>query len=207
MAGGGLALVALAIPVYALAPDALRYFVTFHRVRGPSRGSIWYYLAREPATTLGIRREDMINAVNIITATLVVTAVVVLVTYTVHGRLSPIAACALATTAFVVTNKIYSPQYDLWLVPFLVMLPVRTKLVMHFYVSSFLVFVLIATESHVVGRPLSLYILAAGVLYRLAVHVLLAREFCDQRLVGECPKARTPRPNGGRMASKGFSLR
>jgi glycosyl transferase family 87 len=177
MVGSVIGLGVFTIPVYAVAPHALRHFLHFHAIRGPSRGTFWYYVFRNPSMDLWLRRNEMVDAVNIITATLVVVALIALVTYTARGRLAPIAACALATSAFVVTNKIYSPQYDLWFLPFLVMLPVRTKLVLHFYVSSFLAFLLVATEGHVVGRPLSLYIAAGGVLYRLVVHVLLAREF------------------------------
>ena len=70
------------------------------------------------------------------TLTLAAALIVLVARTTARGRIDPIAACTLAATAFIVTNKIYSPQYDLWLVPFFVMLPVRTKLVVHFYVSS-----------------------------------------------------------------------
>ena len=102
---------------------------------------------------------------------------IVILLATVRQRINPIAACGLATIAFMLTNKIYSPQYDLWLVPFLVMLPVRTRLVAHFYVSSTLVWFLTASEGHLFGRPASLYVLAAGVAYRLIVELFIAREF------------------------------
>jgi hypothetical protein len=118
----------------------------------------------------------MVDIVNVVMAAVIVAAVAMLPMRVAKNHLSPIAACALAIIAFVATNKIYSPQYDLWLVPFLVMLPVRTKLVVHFYVSSFLAFVLVASEGHIVGRPLSLYVVAIGVCYRFRVLVLIARE-------------------------------
>ncbi len=165
-----------ALPVYIAAPHALRFFLEFQSVRGPSRGSLWFYAFRWPSMELWLPRHVMVDVVNVLAASLAIVALAVLSGYTARRQLTPIAACALATFAFVVTNKIYSPQYDLWLVPFLVMLPVRTKLVVHFYVSSFLAFVFVVIEAHIFGRPYSLYLVLAGVLYRLTVHVLIARE-------------------------------
>ncbi len=82
----------------------------------------------------------------------------------------------LATIACLVTSKIYSPQYDLWIVPFFVLLPIRTKLVANFYAASFAVFVLTASDDHVLHRPVSGYALGLAVVYRLIVYVLVARD-------------------------------
>jgi hypothetical protein len=163
--------------VYAVAPDALRHFLRFHSIRGPSRGSFWYYPFRGPSMELWLPRNIMVDVVNAVTATLVIASIAVLAACVARRRLTWLGACALAVSAFVVTNKIYSPQYDLWIVPFLVMLPVRTRLVVHFYISSVLAFLMVATEGHIVGRPLSLYFAAAAVLYRLVVHVFIALDF------------------------------
>lgn len=167
----------IAIPVYVAAPDALDYFLTFHGRRNPTWGTIWFYLLRDPAMDPWVPREHLADIGTIITATLVGAALVVLVVLTARARLHPLCACALATVAFIVANKVYSPQYDLWLVPFLVMIPVRFKLVVHFYASSLLVFVLSAAISHVIDTPAFLYLMGAAVVYRLVMLVLLARDF------------------------------
>jgi hypothetical protein len=178
IAGAAAGVAVCAAWVYAAAPDALSHFLRFHGDRPPSRGTFWFYVFRNPSLdTPWIRRDLMVDIATIVPAVLVGAALVALAWQVGRGRLGPIAACALATIVFIVTNKIYSPQYDLWLVPFLVMLPVRTKLVVHFYVASAVVFVLTATESHVLGRPISLYVLASAVLYRLVVIFALGREF------------------------------
>ena len=184
---GGLAV--CAVPVYVAKPEALRYFLHFHGVRGPSRGSIWFYVFRDSSMQLWLPRNVMVDIVNVVTTSLIAIAVIVFATRVLRGKLTPLAACALATMTFVGTNKIYSPQYDLWLVPFMVMLPVRTKLVVHFYVSSFLAFVLVASEGHIVGRPLSLYIVACGVVYRFVVLILIVRE------IWVCGSKRQPAAN------------
>jgi hypothetical protein len=165
------------IPVYALAPDALRHFFEFHRHRGPISSTPWYYLFRNLRMEQWLAEERMVAIVNIASPIVCGVLFVLIMLATMRGRISPIAACGLATIAFILANKIYSPQYDLWLVPFLVMMPVRTKLVVHFYAASTLVWVLNATEGHLFGRPASLYVLAAGAAYRFVVELLLAREF------------------------------
>ena len=121
--------------------------------------------------------ETVVHVTTVVTTILLAVAIVVLVARPARGRIAPLAACALATIAFILTNKIYSPQYDLWLVPFLVMVPVRTKLVVHFYVSSFCVWTLTAAAPNIIGSPGSLYLVEAVVAYRLVMLVLLARAF------------------------------
>lgn len=165
------------IPVYTMAPDALRHFVEFHRRRAPISSTPWYYMFRNLQMEQWLAEERMVTIVNIASPILCGLLFILITLATMRGRINPIAACALATIAFILTNKIYSPQYDLWLVPFFVMLPVRTKLVVHFYVASTLVWFLNATEGHLFGRPASLYVLAAGAAYRFGVELLLARDF------------------------------
>ena len=165
------------LPVYALAPHAAHYFVDFHRVRGPNSDTFWYYVMRNADMQPWFTEHRMVAIVNTLSLALLAGALVLLLVQTARARLSALAACALATAAFIVTNKVYSPQYDLWLVPFFVMIPVRTKLVVHFYLASLLVWLLTATEDHVLHRPASLYVLAAGVAYRLIVLVLLGLDF------------------------------
>jgi hypothetical protein len=178
---------AVAIPVYALAPGALDHFLTFHGGRNPTWGTIWFYVLRDPAMHPWVPAEHLAEIGTLITAVLVIGSLIALVTQTARARLSPLAACALATIAFILANKVYSPQYDLWLVPFLVMVPVRTKLVVHFYTSSMFVFVLSFAISHVLDAPLFLYFMGTAVVYRLVILALVARDciqispapFCD----------------------------
>lgn len=175
--GAALGVGVIAIPVYLAAPAALDFFLTFHGRRNPTWGTIWFYVLRDPAMHPWLPVGRLADVGTVIAAVLVVTALVELVLRTAKGRLDPLCACGLATIAFILANKVYSPQYDLWLVPFLVMLPVRTKLVVHFYASSLLVFVLSAGISHVVDTPAFLYLMGGAVVYRLAMLVRLARDF------------------------------
>jgi uncharacterized membrane protein len=165
------------LPVYAVKPHAFTFFVNFHRARGPSRATIWFFMFRDLSMHQWLTQHTVIRVINIAIPILLGAALALVLWQTARGRIPPIAACAIATIAFVLTNKIYSPQYDLWLVPFFVMVPVRTKFVVHFYVSSVLVWFFNAVEGHALHRPLSLYVLGAAAAYRLVVELLLVREF------------------------------
>jgi uncharacterized membrane protein len=165
------------IPVYALAPGALGYFVRFHSGRTPSRGSVLFYVFRDPLMHPWLSHATEARAANAAALLTLAAAMAALMVLVARRRIAPIPACALATMAFMLTNKIYSPQYDLWLLPFLVMIPVRTKLVVHFYVSSMLVWLLTATAPNVFPDPLSLYVVGAAVAYRLVVFAYLAGDF------------------------------
>jgi hypothetical protein len=178
-----LGLAALSLPIYAFAPDALTYFLRYHADRTPSRDSILFYLFRSPAMNPWFSHGFEAHATTLVTTIALAVSLVVLVELTRRGRLTPLAACALVTLAFMVTNKIYSPQYDLWLVPFLVMLPVRTKLVVHFYISSLAVWLLTAAAPNILPSPWRLYLVAVPVVYRLVVLAYLGRDFvaCSER--------------------------
>jgi uncharacterized membrane protein len=170
---GGVAVVA--IPVYAAAPQSFRYFLDFHRVRAPSRGSVWFYVFRNPID-MTLWTAHQVGLVNIAGALALVAALAVLIYRVARGRLDVVAGTALATIAFVLSNKIYSPQYDLWLVPFFVMLPVRSRLVAHFYMASVLNFVLTAAAPNVFTGPFRLQSVGIVVVYRFVVLVRIARQ-------------------------------
>jgi uncharacterized membrane protein len=165
---------AIVVPVYARAPDALGHLLRFHRDRGPDRGSIWYFVFRGPALRTWLSEDSIVHIVNPLSAIILGAALLALVVAVARTRISPVAACALVTIACLASSKIYSPQYDLWIVPFFVLLPVARKLVVHFSVASVLVFVLTASDDHFLHRPASGYLLGIAVVYRFVVLVAVA---------------------------------
>ncbi len=168
VAGAGV----FAVPVYLAAPDALRHLVRFHRLRGPTRGSLWFFVFRD--FDMRPWGGDVVGAANVGAVCITVAVLVLLVVCFAQRQLDPIAACGVAAIAFVLANKVYSPQYDLWIVPFLVMIPVRTRIVVHFYAASVLVFLCTAAAGHVFPHPLSLQLTGAAVLYRAVVLLVAA---------------------------------
>ena len=94
------------------------YFLTFNQLRHANFDSLWTFLrfiepAITPATVSGI------------SLTLFAIAyLAILIAF--RGR-NVIVSSFLATLAFILTNKVFSPQYLLWLLPFFALLPVFNK--------------------------------------------------------------------------------
>ena len=61
---------------------------------------------------------------NLVSVGALAVGMLTLVVLTVRRRLDPIAAAGAAVAILLLTNKVYSPTYDLWLVPFFVLLPI-----------------------------------------------------------------------------------
>jgi uncharacterized membrane protein len=176
VAGAAIGFAVFVVPIYAFVPRALDFFLRFHGDRGPDRGAIWYFVFHGPSRQAWFTGDGVVHFVTIVPSIMLIAALVALTVGAGRGRISPFGACALATIACLATSKVYSPQYDLWIVPFFVLLPVRSKLVVNFYVAGFAVFVLTAGDDHVLHRPASGYLLGAAVVYRLIMYVLVARD-------------------------------
>ena len=104
--------VAVNLPVYLWAPDGWRHFYTFNSERGADLGSPWYALDLLVPDLLPDRIEPV----------LLTSAVVLLGLVVALGLAAPepprLAQLAfLAVAAFLLVNKVWSPQYALWLLP------------------------------------------------------------------------------------------
>ncbi len=102
------------LPVMVLAPDAWLHFWRFNADRGPDLGSLWYVLS------LAGYQIDHVNVLSngfFALACVGIAALVLLARR--RPRLGQVAF--LVVLAFVMTGKVYSPQYVLWLVPLLVL--------------------------------------------------------------------------------------
>jgi uncharacterized membrane protein len=109
-----LAWAAVNLPYFWLAPARWLEFWTFNVDRGSDWGSIWYVLYR-----FGIRIDNLslIEAVLMVAGTAVIC--VLMLRAPVRPRLAQ--GVFLITVWFLVINKVYSPQYVLWLLPLLVL--------------------------------------------------------------------------------------
>ena len=102
------------LPVLLLAPDAWLSFWAFNSDRSGDFGSIWYVLslAGHPVADL-----NLVSGGLFALACLAIGLLIVLAPR--RPRLGAVAF--LVVTAFLMTNKVYSPQYVLWLLPLLVL--------------------------------------------------------------------------------------
>lgn len=103
------------VPVMVLAPRGWLHFLEFSSERGPTYESLW----RLVPDLFGV--ELSVTTMNVGSAVLTLTGVAAVLWVTVrrdHPRDWHLASLPLITV-FVLASKVYSPQFSLWLLPFL----------------------------------------------------------------------------------------
>jgi uncharacterized membrane protein len=108
--------VAVDLPAYLQSPERWRYFWSFNSDRGADLGSLWLVLSQRGATIT----PHLINVCSWVVFGAACVAVLVL------GLRAPrtprVAQLGfLIVAAFLLVNKVYSPQYVLWLLPLAVL--------------------------------------------------------------------------------------
>lgn len=100
------------LPVFYWSPDEYLWFWRFNSERGPDFGSLWLV-----AADYGHRATP--HAVNVTTAVLFGVACVVIGLLGLLARRRPrlVQLMFLVVASFLLVNKVYSPQYVLWLLP------------------------------------------------------------------------------------------
>jgi hypothetical protein len=105
---------AVNLPVFLANPAGWLYFWTFNVDRGADLGSLWYALQLAGITIPGLSRLE--------TVLMVLGALAIMALMLFAPRRPRFAQGAfLIVTLFLVVNKVYSPQYVLWLLPLLVL--------------------------------------------------------------------------------------
>ena len=180
VAGGAGSWVAVNLPVYLLSPSGWLYFWTFNVDRGADLGSIWYTLSLAGNPVSDVSRAQSVLMV-------LGTAAICLLLLLAPRRPRLAQGFLLIMVLFMVVNKVYSPQYVLWLLPLVVLARPRWRDWLLFGVSETLYFV--AIWLHLDSRLTSgsggegLYM--ASVLLRIAVQLWLAglvvRDIVDPR--------------------------
>jgi len=171
-AGATLAWLAVNLPVILVAPDGWLRFFTLNRERGANFDSLWYLAERVRGAAFSVSRLNLGSAALL----LGLTAVIVVVG---ARRRDPSQWWSLALpilVAFVLTNKVYSPQYSLWLLPLAVLSLRNLAPYAAFLVSDLLLFLIEFPflGGLTGGSPAPGYdLLAAALLVRAAVLVWL----------------------------------
>lgn len=138
---GGVALgvfTVLNLPIALASPSGWWISFRFHQLRPANYDSIWG--AHRRLYELGPATVGLVTTVLIAISTIVVLLVV-------HRRRQAegvypfIQACAAILAVFLLWNKVHSPQYALWLVPFLVMLRLHVGWWLALMLSTVLVYV------------------------------------------------------------------
>ncbi len=104
------------LPVYVLTPQGWTYFWTFNADRGADLGSFWYVLQLGGVTL----DPGLVGGVSFGIFGLACVGIAALIVLAPRRpRLGQVAFLVVA--AFLIVNKVYSPQYALWLLPLLLL--------------------------------------------------------------------------------------
>ncbi|MEV5882284.1 glycosyltransferase 87 family protein [Streptomyces sp. NPDC052020] len=113
LAGAAGAWLVVNMPVMLFAFDGWSKFYTFSQERGVDFGSFWLIIVQNTADPFST---DTVNTLALVLMVLCCGGIAVL-TLTAPRRPRFAQLAFLIIAAFVLTNKVYSPQYVLWLVP------------------------------------------------------------------------------------------
>lgn len=105
------------VPVWIAAPSGFGTFYAFNKSRTPDWGSIWYAFERM------FNHSFTTSQVNIYEGALTIVALLGIAALTFGAARRPRLpqVCFLSLALFLVVNKVYSPQYVLWLLPLFVL--------------------------------------------------------------------------------------
>lgn len=172
------------VPVARWAPEGWRSFFSFNAERGADFGSIWYAIELVEPSWLP---DDIDTHVVVAAAVLLALIVVLALRAPQPPRLAQLAFLAVA--AFVVVNKVWSPQYTLWLLPLAALARPRWRDLAIWQVAEVMYFVAVwwylgtifGTDSP--GVSASVY--AAAIAMRIAALVWLSGRIAGDILLPE----------------------
>jgi len=111
---------AVNLPVALAAPRGWATFYTFNAGRGADWGAIWYFFETEHWPVVGGLSPHALNAVSLGVLAVACAAIAALALAAPRRPRLP-QLIFLTVAAFVLTNKVWSPQYVVWLVPLAVL--------------------------------------------------------------------------------------
>jgi len=120
LAAAALAWLAVDLPVMLAAPSGWAYFYEFSKNRGADWGSIWYMFEYFNVHGLGNYQLGMLNEMSAAVSVAAYVAIALLALAAPRRPRLP-QLCFLLLATFLMTNKVWSPQYVVWLVPLAVL--------------------------------------------------------------------------------------
>jgi len=154
-----LAWLAVDLPVMIVAPSGWAYFYTFSKDRGADWGSIWYMFEYFNVPVLGNPQLSALNKLSALFFAAACAAIAMLALAAPRRPRLP-QLCFLVLAGFLMTNKVWSPQYVVWLVPLAVLARPRlwpyllwqlAEVAYFFGIWGYLIFVYAAGGSQVTG--------------------------------------------------------
>jgi len=111
---------AVNLPVMIIAPSGWATFYVFSKDRGADWGSVWYMFEYFNLPVIG---NSQLSALNKLSAVFLIVAVAAIAVLALAAPRRPRLGqlCFLVLAAFLMTSKVWSPQYVIWLVPLAVL--------------------------------------------------------------------------------------
>ena len=159
LAAAALAWLAVDLPVMIVAPSGWVYFYTFSKNRGADWGSIWYLFEHFSVPVLGSAQLSVLNDLSAAFFAAACVAIALLALAAPRRPRLP-QLCFLVLAAFLMTNKVWSPQYIVWLVPLAVLARPRlwpyllwqlAEVAYFFGIWGYLIFVFVSEGNQVTG--------------------------------------------------------
>jgi uncharacterized membrane protein len=123
----------LNVPIMIVAFDGWKRFYAFSQERPADWGSLWYFFQNKHWPILGdADKLDTLGIVSLAVLCLAVGALALLAPR--RPRLMQL--CFLVLASFMITNKVWSPQYVVWLVPFAVLARPNWKALMFWQIAE-----------------------------------------------------------------------
>ncbi|MFI9630940.1 glycosyltransferase family 87 protein [Streptomyces sp. NPDC052042] len=101
------------LPVMALAPEGWKKFYTFSEERGIDFGSFWLIITQRTGSPIEVTTVNTVSTL----LTIVLCALIGALTLAAPRRPRFAQLAFLVVAVFILVNKVYSPQYVLWLIP------------------------------------------------------------------------------------------
>jgi uncharacterized membrane protein len=120
LAAAVIAWLAVDLPVMIVAPSGWAWFYVFSKERGADWGSIWYLFEHFNTPVLGNYSLSQLNLMSAACFAVALAAIALLALAAPRRPRLP-QLCFLVLAAFLMTNKVWSPQYIIWLVPLAVL--------------------------------------------------------------------------------------
>ncbi len=159
LAAAVLAWLVVDLPVLIAAPSGWSWFYVFSKERGADWGSVWYMFQYFHLPVVGGTQLSTLNDLSAAFFAVACVAIAVLALAAPRRPRLP-QLCFLVLAAFLMTNKVWSPQYVIWLVPLAVLARPRlwpyllwqlAEVVYFFAIWGYLIFVFSSEGNQVTG--------------------------------------------------------
>lgn len=147
LASAGAVVAVLNGPFALIDRNGWEFPLKFQGARVASWGSLWFWLERVPPIGW-LFHFDRAGVANVGSFAVLGAGLIVIAVAATRHHSGAIEVGAAVIALFLLSNKIYSPTYDLWMVPFFVLLPIQRRTWITYCAADAGIFVLVFGHFH-----------------------------------------------------------